>query len=138
MKITVTYEVSGATKEQEQELREVRDRLLGPLATGTCQANYQLDAEGQDLRLTLIESEIAASHAHMNRGAATAKDAPELSDVSEKQVPCQQTVDRSGGSRGLFFCGIYHCTDEILDQDTTAIRILKAENEAIEKTFAEL
>lgn len=59
MKITVTYEVNGATDEQEREFQEVRERLLGPLATGTIQANYQLGAEGLDLRLTLVESEIA-------------------------------------------------------------------------------
>ena len=56
MMITVTYEVSGHSGPLESS--ELPQTLLGPLKTGTDQANYQLAAEGKTVRLKLISSQI--------------------------------------------------------------------------------
>ena len=56
MTITVTYEVSGHSGRVERS--ELQQTLLGPLETGTDQANYQLAAEGKAVRLKLISSQI--------------------------------------------------------------------------------
>jgi len=56
MRITVTYEVSGHSGPLESS--ELQQTLLGPLKTGTDQANYQLDAEGKAVRLKFISSQI--------------------------------------------------------------------------------
>ena len=58
MTITVTYEVSGHSRRTERS--ELQQTLLGPLKTGTDQANYQLAAEGKTVRLKLISSQIKA------------------------------------------------------------------------------
>jgi hypothetical protein len=56
MRITVTYEVTGQSGPAESS--ELQQTLLGPLETGTYQANYQLAAEGKAVRLRLISSQI--------------------------------------------------------------------------------
>ncbi len=61
MRITVTYEVSGHASAVKRP--ELKQTLLGPLKTGTDQANYQLAAEGKTVRLKLISSEIGEAKA---------------------------------------------------------------------------
>ena len=56
MRITVTYEVSGDSRRVERS--QLQQMLLGPLKTGTDQANYQLAAEGKTVRLKLVSSQI--------------------------------------------------------------------------------
>jgi len=56
MRITVTYEVSGHSRGVERS--ELEQTLLGPLKTGTDQANYQLAAEGKTVRLRRIDGQI--------------------------------------------------------------------------------
>jgi hypothetical protein len=56
MRITVTYEVNGHSG--QLDFSELQQTLLGPLKTGTDQANYQLAAEGKTMRLKLISSQI--------------------------------------------------------------------------------
>ena len=56
MRITVTYEVNSHNGSLGSS--ELQQTLLGPLKTGTDQANYQLAAEGKTVRLKLISSRI--------------------------------------------------------------------------------
>ena len=60
MRITVTYEVSGDSRRVERS--QLQQMLLGPLKTGTDQANYQLAAEGKTVRLKLISSQITEAN----------------------------------------------------------------------------